>query len=194
MFKKLFLLATLLFVAFQVDAQTFSSSYPDLSVKIVRCMRNADVCAIDMILENTGYKDMYFKLYTGYVKIYDDMGNMYSGFGNITFSTSSEKGYSVRVFLPSNVPIKARLEYIKANELATAIRRVDLKFGMAESSSSSDDDGYSMKISDIPIGAKQGSATTSANATSQEETSIGEDVGEIVNSVNEIVNLFKRKK
>lgn len=193
MFKKLFLLATLLFVAFQVDAQTFSSSYPDLSVKIVRCMRNADVCTIDMILENTGYKDMYFSLYTGNVKIYDDMGNMYSYYGDITFSTSSEKNCRT-VLLPSNVPIKARLEYKKANELATAIRRVDLKFGMDESYYSSNHDKYSMKISDIPIGGKQGSATTSANAKSQEETSIGEDVGEIVNSVNEIVNLFKRKK
>ena len=194
MIKKLFLLSFMLLAALQIDAQTVSSTYPDLNVTILRCTRNGDVCSVDMIWENTGYKDIYVGLYTGNVKIYDDMGNCVDYYGDISYIIGDQKSCNSTKMLPSEVPIKVRLQFKKANELATSLSRINIDFGVGDQEYVRDN-GYSMKISNVPIGGGSSSAgSKSSTSTSSGETSVAEDVQSIVNDVNELVNLFKKKK
>lgn len=196
MIKKLFLLSFMLLAALQIDAQTVSSTYPDLNVTILRCTRNGDVCSVDMIWENTGYKDIYIGLYTGNVKIYDDMGNCVDNYGDISYIIGNQSLCSGSKMFPSEVPVKVRLQFKKANELATSLSRININFGAADNEyyASNHNRDYSMKISNVPIGGGSSSAgSKSSTSTSSGETSVAEDVQSIVNDVNELVNLFKKK-
>ena len=175
---------------FHLNAQVIGEcSDPNLEIKILRCTKTADKCIIDGVIQNTGHKDISWFVGGGIsynTALYDDMGNK-NVVSKAWIGDMNYKAYEG--MFPSQIPMKFRLEVEGVSEIATKFLRFDWTMSINNSNNN-----CKFKVSGIPIGAKQGSATTSANATSQEETSIGEDVGEIVNSVNEIVNLFKRKK
>ena len=190
MLKKLFLTCFFLAAAFiYAEAQTIGTcTDPNMELTILRCVKSGDKCHIDGKIENIGPKDITYYI-GGYIytttALYDDMGNKYV-VSNVWIGNMNDKAYS-GVF-PSQVPLKIRFEVNDVSEIATKF----VRFEWILKPLGDDDLSGVFKVVNIPIG-NEGSKTVS-NVSTTPTTTIGEDVQEIVNSVNEIVNLFKRKK
>ncbi len=105
------------------------TNHPDLKIKITRCIVNGRTCVIDMIFTNVGDRDLkevfFYSGYNGTTTAFDDEGNQYSK--NILFGVAS-KGVeaSVNVLLPSNVPLKMRMQIDDVPESATQFLRINL--------------------------------------------------------------------
>lgn len=163
-------------------------SNPDIEAQILRCMRAGDICYLDGIIKNVGPKDIswYFGGGISYgTVLYDDMGNQYcvksAKIGNV------ESGVGK---FPSQIPIKIRLEVIGVSSIATEFMRFDWKIDLDGEKQSF------IRFEGIPISTGRAAAVKSSgsSAASSGETTIIEDVEGVVNSVNELVNLFKKKK
>ncbi len=196
MLKKLFVSFMWVFCfAFAAEAQTYSCSHADLSIKIARCVRNGDACTVDMIFTNTGPDDLYFKFPPQNITMYDDMGNIYnySNASLMTYVGNMDRwANNASTLLPSNVPMKFRISSKKLNEISTSFSRIEIKFGAGTSQYIGTDDRYTLRITNVPI---SGSGSKMASvATSDSNTTVVEDVESIVNDVSEIVNIFKKKK
>ncbi len=105
------------------------TNHPDLKIKITRCVVNGRTCVIDMVFTNVGDRDLnevfFYSGYNGTTTAFDDEGNQYSK--NILFGIAS-KGVeaSVNVLLPSNVPLKMRMQIDDVPESATQFLRINL--------------------------------------------------------------------
>ena len=191
MVKKLFLLAALLISLTTVaNAQiTGTCTDPNIVAKIVRCVRTGDKCILDGVIENVGYKDVPWYIGGGiyhHTSLYDDMGNQYS-VQRAFFGGNEVYGGA----FPSQIPIKVRLEVHGVSDIATMIRRFDWTIQL-----NNDQNWSTIRIENIPIttGKRETPKSSQSSQSPSGETTLTEDVGELVNSVNELVNLFKKKK
>lgn len=194
MAKKFCLLAVLL-IGFVLGANAqVTGTCTDLNIeaKIIRCMRSGDKCILDGVIENLGAKDIlwYIGSWNLNTVVFDDMGNQYC----IEKATVANVDEANRGTFPSQIPIKLRMVVENVSDIATEFRRVDLLMNL--------NDGYDrdrIRFENIPIvegraSVARTSKSSTTSSSSSSETTIVEDVEGLVNSVNDLVNLFKKKK
>ncbi len=124
--KKLLLAAVAaLITAFSANAQVkIESPHPDLDVKITRCAYASGAVVIDMVVTNFG-SDEEIRFHgtssPSAAAAYDDDGNVYK-YGNTDISlglVSEGLGFSPRIVLPQDIPLKFRVQVTKIHNNAT---------------------------------------------------------------------------
>lgn len=106
----------------------------NMTVKVLRCEVAGEDCVVDMLFENIGLSDVEVAG-PGYVyqqKAYDDMGNVYGiDSGKIIYlyvGTMQRSLGSLEKFdLPQGIPVKVRAVISDVSDIATAIKRLDIK-------------------------------------------------------------------
>lgn len=110
----------------QSKGMTLVSGNPDFKVKVTRCEASGKTVIIDMILENIGARDVdvAFSPYA-YLLVYDDEGNKYGDYDSKVklFLAGRE---SDRISLPTEVPLKARVQIEGVPLSAQILKRVDI--------------------------------------------------------------------
>lgn len=155
----------LVFVAAVMSASTVSAQSsglkvvtgnPDFKVKIKRCEASGKTVVIDMVLENINPKDANISFNPGYhIFAYDDEGNKYggNGSGKILFTVAGENTLYSNINLPSDVPLKARLQLEGIPESVQMFKRLDITW-VCRLYGGTDwlgDNAKAIKISNLPI-------------------------------------------
>lgn len=155
--KKLCLIVALMTIsgvyAFaQTSGPKIVSVHPDLKVRITRCEAAAKTVVVNLVFENVGSTDTKISCNPAACSAYDDEGDKFSGW---QFSVSIANGNLIegtyygtpRELLPSDIPVKAKIQIEGVPESATMLRRIDLCM-------SSDEWGFRnkvVKITNVPI-------------------------------------------
>jgi hypothetical protein len=104
------------------------TNHPDFKIKVTRCEASGKTCVIDLILENIGSNDVYFRVFSGQMA-FDDEANQYdSSTMKMAFGNLSDWGYN-SFTLRAGVPMKARLQIESVPESVQTFRRIDIQLG-----------------------------------------------------------------
>lgn len=133
--KKLFLIVALIMLSGLYALSAYSqgmkivSGYPDFKVKVTRCEVFGNRCIIDMVLENTSAQDVGATI-SGRAwgsTAYDDEGNVFD-VAILSIGNKNEFNGYVGCTLPSQIPLKARLQINGVPEAATMFKKVEIAF------------------------------------------------------------------
>lgn len=144
-------IAVMLTACMSLQAQKVDTGHPDFKVKVTRCEASGKTVVIDMLWENTGSKDVYITCRTYGSSAYDDEGNKFSGNGplKIMFGNNGYYKDDLTDLLPSDLPVKVRLQIKDVPVSATMFRRVDINIYSNEWGGL--DGPRILKLTNIPI-------------------------------------------
>ena len=118
----------------QEEGLKINSQHPDFKIKVTRCEAMGKTVVIDMLFENVGPDDVNVNMKGtefggyGHSAAYDDEGNIYQGDNfKIRLGNSDLTVFGVSKTLPSEVPIKARIQLENVPESVKTIKRVDFR-------------------------------------------------------------------
>lgn len=142
----------------QTSGMKIVSVHPDIKFKITRCEAAGKIVVIDFVIENVGSSDINLQIlssisYDTASVAYDDEGNIYgSGSIGIKLGNSKMEGEGAletgpQQVLPSEIPVKGRIQIGKVPESATMFKRLDLKMSSRELNFNN----RSLRITNIPI-------------------------------------------
>lgn len=137
----------------QSKGMTLISGNPDFKVKVTRCEASGKTVVLDMVLENIGSRDVEvrFDAY-GYILAYDDEGNKYG-----------DRDRKVKLFLagretngiqlPTDVPLKARVQIEGVPMSAQVLKRVDIYWYCPDwgGNAMGGSNGKMIKMTNVPI-------------------------------------------
>ena len=160
--KKTIVFLFLMFVSLQSFSQGLKivTGHPDFKVKITRCEANGSTAVIDMVIENAGNNDVLITMWGGrscwgtphdMSVAYDDEGNKYTGENDFKVSIGKSglsKCFGVEEVIPSDIPLKARIQLEGVPESANEFRRIDL---IIDSEAWGLNDKKPVKFTNVPI-------------------------------------------
>lgn len=123
---------------------TIYAAHKDLKIKINRCEAAGNIVVIDFMLENAGSEDVDFSLKTN--KAYDDENNIFDGTVRIKIGNTSLSN-DVSTNLPSEIPLKGRIQIDGVPESATTFKRIDFVMGSRAWGLSSQE----LRLTNVPI-------------------------------------------
>ena len=155
--KRLLLFVAVALSVAVASAQSVKFSAPDVEVKFKRCIAMGSNAYIDLVMTNWTGKDLNPYCYNRvsldgvnhFTSAYDDEGNMYKGFTNLSVLVGGENVSNGRFAFPREIPVKIRVYIKNLNEYASEIKLLKLAFiGMVPT----DYYGYAvLEIRGIPI-------------------------------------------
>lgn len=141
--KKLVLFLTAIAVGcFCVQAQTVTFTNPDIKVEFKRCICSGRTMYVDFVMTNWSGKDMtgrrtdkenmYSYADAYFTAAFDDEGNVYKpayGITSVRIGAEVFRGMDGGSFaLPSEIPVKIRVNLTDVDEFATEISLLKLTF------------------------------------------------------------------
>ena len=115
----------------QTSGVKIVTGHPDFKIKITRCEASGTTCILDLLLQNIGANDTNVKVFGGDYNatvLYDDEGNAYSGRQvRVSVGNKTPSSWMNACTLPSEVPVRARLQIEGVPESATLFTRIDLR-------------------------------------------------------------------
>lgn len=112
----------------QSNGMRVVTGHPDLKLKIKRCEASAKTVVIDMIIENVNQKDVDLRIDSPWnIQIYDDEGNSFD-YTNSKVSFEMSDGSKSSHKLPSEIPLKARIQVEGIPLSSQMFKRIDLKY------------------------------------------------------------------
>lgn len=128
------------------DIFKISTGYPDLKVKVKRCIASERTLIIDLLIENVSDDDVNsFELWGTRSMAIDDEGNEYKSLGvllgdnNFSFSSGSK--------LFAQTPVKARIKIEGLSQWATMLRVLQISYECNKWGNNS----RAIKIKNLPI-------------------------------------------
>ncbi len=125
--RVVFSVLAILMAVVSANAQVkIESPHPDLDIQVKRCAMASGTVVIDLMVTNYGEEEIvtFLGSYNDRSTAYDDEGNKYANEESsikVWFSGESLTNRYHRVVLPSEVPIKARIQIDKVSPQASKL-------------------------------------------------------------------------
>ncbi len=135
--KRLLLFVAVALSVAVASAQSVKFSAPDVDVKFKRCIATGNNAYIDVVITNWMGKDVNAYCITKesmanyghhFTAAYDDEGNMYRPFSEISILVGGENVLSDHFYLPREIPVKLRVYIKNLNEYASEIKLLKIAF------------------------------------------------------------------
>lgn len=137
----------------QSKGMTLISGNPDFKVKVTRCEASGKTVVLDMVFENVGPRDVdvEFQPYR-WLLAYDDEGNKYGdNDGKVKLFLAGRE--LSRIQLPTDVPLKARVQIEGVPMSAQVLKRVDIYWYCPDwgGNAMGGSNGKMIKMTNVPI-------------------------------------------